>query len=372
MSHDIRDFVTSGTDLLGFGEPTHLEPAFARIRNELFAQLAGIGFRSIALESDRVAALVADDYVREGIGTLDTAMTDGFSHNFGELDANRALIAWMCEYNEDRPADERLAFHGFDASTEMMSAPSPRRYLEHARDYLGLDMDIPAGDDVRWSRTEAVMDPASSIGATPEADTLRVIADDLLTQLYRRAPGLIRATSRASWVRAKTHLTAGIGLLRYHKQCAEVAERDTRYSRLLGARDALMAENLLDIRAVEADRGPTLVFAQNRHLQRNLSMWSSTVAEFNWWSAGAIVWSLVGSRYRFVAGSLGCSSAIGLELPEPETYEGFLQTQFEDWGLIKATAVPSVVTRTDVRPEQGYFPLDEETLDSADLVLHVC
>ncbi|MDQ3787907.1 MAG: erythromycin esterase family protein, partial [Actinomycetota bacterium] len=42
---DIRDFLTASTDLLAYGEPTHLEPAFGRIRNELFADLAEHGFR---------------------------------------------------------------------------------------------------------------------------------------------------------------------------------------------------------------------------------------------------------------------------------------------------------------------------------------
>src|SRR5205823_10031193 len=105
------------------------------------------------------------------------------------------LVAWMREYNEGHPVEEQLAFHGFDASTETMSAPSPRRYLEYARDYLGLDLDLGSltGDDERWSRTEAVVDPAMSPGDTPEAERLRVIADDMLTSLYARAPERIAA-----------------------------------------------------------------------------------------------------------------------------------------------------------------------------------
>ena len=29
-----------------------------------------------------------------------------------------------------------------DRNVQMFSAPSPRRYLEHTRDYLGLDLDL--------------------------------------------------------------------------------------------------------------------------------------------------------------------------------------------------------------------------------------
>lgn len=373
MSQDIRDIVTPSCELFAFGEPTHLEPAFAWVRNELLAQLVDHGFRSIALETDRVAALTVNDFVQDGVGTLDTAMKEGFSHTFGNLDTNRQLVAWMRDYNENRPPEERLAFHGFDAAMETMSAPSPQRYLEYARDYLELDLDIAslAGDDERWSRTEAVMDPTLSPGATAEAERLRLIADDMLTSLYVRAPKLIAATSRAEWFSARTHLTAGLGLLRHHKESAQHIEEEARWTRMCATRDALMAQNLLDIRAVEAGRGPTLVFAHNVHLQRNVSHMRMRDMELNWFSAGAIVESLVGEQYTFVAGSLGHSEVLELQEPEPDTYEGFLQCRFTTWGLTTAAEVAPADTRTDPTPQQGYFPLDQEILDGADAVLHI-
>ncbi|MFD6949125.1 erythromycin esterase [Nocardiopsis sp. TSRI0078] len=373
MTQDMRNLVTASCDLLALGEPTHREPAFARIRNELFAQLVDLGFRSIVLETDRVAALAVDDFVQGGAGTLDAVMSEGFSHGFGDLDANRRLVSWMREHNEGRPAEERLAFHGFDAPTENTSAPSPRRHLEYVRDYLGLDLDLAglAGDDERWSRTEAVMDPAVSVGATVEAARLRSIADDMLTALYERAPEMIAATSRAEWLRARTHLTAGLGLLRYHGQAARHLEQSARMLRLLATRDALMAQNLLDIRSVEARRGATLVFAHNLHLKRNPSTWRMGDEDITWSGAGAIAGFLTDERYAFVAGSLGRSEALGLREPEPDTYEGLLQGRVPTWGLTPATAVASSRTRTDTTPEQGYFPLEQELLDTADAILHV-
>ncbi|MFJ2190482.1 erythromycin esterase family protein [Kitasatospora sp. NPDC087861] len=373
MSQDIRDLVPASCALLALGEPTHQEPAFALIRNELFAHLVDRGFRSIAVETDRVAALTVNDFVQEGVGTLDTAMSEGFSHGFGELDANRRLVAWMREYNRNRPPQERLAFHGFDTQTENTSAPSPRRYLEHARDYLGVDLDLAglAGEDQRWSRPEAVLDPETSPGATAEAEQLRVIADDLLTLLYARAPELVAATSRAEWLRARTHLTAGRGLLRYHRQSARRLEPGAaRMSGLLGTRDVLMAQNLLDIRRDEARRGATVVFAHNVHLQRNPSAIRVADMDLTWNGAGAILHSL-DEPYTFVPGSLGRSEAIGLQAPEPDTYEGALQRRAATWGLVEPGAVAGGRTRTDTTPEQGYFPLDRAVLDGADAILHI-
>ena len=367
MSHDILDFLTPSCELLAFGEPTHLAPAFGLVRNELFAQLAEVGFRSIAMETDRVAALAVDDFVRDGVGTLDSAMR-GFSHTFGELAPNRQLIAWMREYNRNRPPEDRLSFHGFDASTEMMSAPSPRAYLEPARDYLGLNHDLAtlAGDDDRWSRTEAILDPAESVGDTPEADRLRVIADDMLTELYARAP---EAPTRAAWFRVKTQLTAGIDLLRYHKQSAQRIDETTRLNRMCATRDAIMAENLLDIRRVES--APTLVFAQNAHLQRNRSsMWMGP-HRVEWYSAGAIASLVLGDRYNVVIGTLGRCPSIGLRDPKPDTYEGHLQGRVDDWGLVAPATVPPARARTDDTAEQGYFQLAQASLDNADAILHI-
>ncbi|WP_433662344.1 erythromycin esterase family protein [Nocardia sp. CA-128927] len=372
MSQDIRDFVPASCRLLAFGEPTHQEPAFGQVRNELFARLVECGFRSIALETDRVAALAVNEFVQNGTGTLDEVMDGGFSHGFGNLDANRQLVAWMRDYNTNETAEQRLSFHGFDTPIEMASAPSPRCYLEFARDYLQLDIDLAdlIGDDEQWSRAEAIMDPAASIGATVAAERLRVIADDMLTVLYARAPELIAATTRAEWVSAQTHLAAGLGLLRYHKQSADrQLDEPARISRMLAVRDAVMAQNLLDIHQAETPRGATFIFAQNRHLQRNPSNWTLAGMDLTWFSAGAIVGSLLGNRYRFIAGSLGRGQVLGLPDPDPDTYEGILSSHIATWGLAMPAALGPARTRTDTNHD--YFPLDQATLADADTVLHI-
>ncbi|MCU1643801.1 MAG: erythromycin esterase [Nocardia sp.] len=373
MSQQIGDFVTASSELLALGEPTHQEPAFGWVRNELFVQLVELGFRSIGLETDRVAALAVNDFVQNGIGDLDTVMREGFSHDFGALDTNRQLIAWMRQYNRNHTPAAHLTFYGIDAQTENTSAPSPRRYLEYARDYVGLDIDIAsvAGHDEQWSRQEAILDPEMSMGESKAAGRLRSIADDLFDALYECAPQRIEATSRTEWHRAETHLTAGIGLLRYHKVAAQRHEQSERISLLLGARDVIMAQNLLAIRRIESRRGPTLVFANNTHLQRNPSHFSRAAGDITWTGAGSIAGSLLGEQYSFIAGSLGRSDVCGLREPEPDTSEAFLDNRISTWGLTASSAIAAARSRTDTTPQQGYFPLDAATLDGSDAVLHI-
>lgn len=375
MNRDIHDFLTPSCGLLALGEPTHQEPAFGWARNEILLRLAGSGFRSVALETDRIAAFAVDDYVRHGTGTLDTVMREGFTHGFGALEPNRHLVASLRAYNNDRPPEERVAFHGFDAPTENTTVPSPRRYLQHALDLLGDTLDLPAltGPDERWEREEAVLDAAASPGATPEAARLRVLADDLLNRLHERAPELIATSSPEAWLRARARLTTGLGVLRYHAQAAvQGLEQGERISRLLGSRDALMARNLLELRESEARRGPTLVFAHNAHLRRGPSAWSAGDAGTRWSGAGSILAPLLGEAYVLVAGSLGRSARIGLGEPAPWTYEGSLQRLVPGWELVPAgEARGRARSAGDAAPEKGYFPLDEALLGEADALLHI-
>ncbi|WP_239155519.1 erythromycin esterase family protein [Amycolatopsis sp. FDAARGOS 1241] len=300
-----------------------------------------------------------NDYVLGRGGALDDLLATGFTHTFGSLAGNRALVEWLRDHNAAACPADRVHFHGFDLPTEMTSAPNPRPYLEHTRDYLALDWDIAAlaGPDDDWSREEAVLDPACSPGATPASDRLRALADDLLSLLYVRAPALITATSRESWFRAHTHCTAALGLLRYHRTAATAADLRTRISLLSAVRDAQMARNLLDIRHRESTRGATLVSAHNLHLQRPLCTWSSPLTKLDWPSAGSIL-TAVSRDYFFIPST---TDALELPTPPPTT----------SWHLVSPKLLRAAPPRPTPHPDRGYFPLAQATIDTADAILQI-
>jgi erythromycin esterase-like protein len=342
------DLLAVPPTLLALGEPTHGESAFLQIRNEAFASLAERGYRSIALESDRAAGLIADEFVQGSAAvTLDRALAEGFSHEFGVAPANRDLLLWMREWNTGRLAAERLTFHGFDAPLEIAGAPSPRRYLSQVCDFLGSnraeEIDGLIGDEARWSDPAAIWEPGRSIGRSADAQRLRVIADDLLTELYLQAP-----RRPEGWRNAFVQATTAVALLRYHAEAAAPLPREERFVRLGAVRDALMAENLLAIRYP-----CTMTVAGTR---------------LTWFSAGAIIGSLLGDRYAVIVGSLGASPALGIQAPAPTTYEGKLQ---------RKTHLPRYVRASDVEPAEQrthdyrYFPLDQAAVEHADAVLHI-
>ncbi|NMO54889.1 erythromycin esterase family protein [Actinoplanes sp. TBRC 11911] len=360
MTFDIGAFLDAYAmkpGLLALGEPTHGEPAFPQLRNDLFEALVERGFRSIALESDRVAGLTADTYVRGADVSLDGA----FSHGLGELPSTRDLMVFMRDYNAAHPGD-RLTFYGFDGPYEMTTAPSPRPYLKYAHDFLKhgqarwAQIDTLLGPDDRWADTAALMDYRRSIGRTPQADRLREIADEMMASLAE-------AGDTAERHRARINLATAIDLLRYHALAAEPLPQAARTSRLLAERDATMARNLMAIRRRESDRGPTLLFAHNRHIQRNPSKWTLAGMDLEWPSAGAAVSEHLADRYVVILGSLGASPTLDIPPAPPNTIEDQLP-----YGLSSATNAPTATPRPAT---PGYFPLDAETLNHADAVLHI-
>ncbi|MEV4463746.1 erythromycin esterase family protein [Micromonospora echinofusca] len=368
--------------LLALGEPTHGEHVLLDLRNELFRHLVEReGYRTIAIESDCLTGLVVDDFVTSGAGSLDEAMARGFSHGWGAFPANRELVRWMRAYNDGRPAAERLRFAGFDGPLEITGAASPRRALSALHAYLAARVDtglLPCtadtldrllGADDGWTNPAAMMDPAESVGQTPEARQLRLLADDLVALLDAQTPQLIAASSRDDWDRARLYGRTATGLLRYHFWMADTSP--SRLARLLGVRDSMMAANLLAV----AERGPALVNAHNGHLQRHRSRMRMGGLPLEWWGAGAIVDAHLGEAYAFLATALGTIRHHGVDAPPQDTVEGLLYALPEDRYVVDArrlaAALGDVTPPARVSPWFGYSPLDPAHLDGADAIVFV-
>ncbi|MEV4346899.1 erythromycin esterase family protein [Actinoplanes sp. NPDC049596] len=357
--------------LLALGEPTHFEDVLLQTRNDLFRQLVEQeGYRAIAIESDCLMGLIVDDYVVSGEGTLDDVMERGFSHEFGRCPGNRALVSWLRAYNQSRPPAERVHFAGFDGPLEITGGASPRQALMSLHGYLAArvgrlpctagELDRLIGDDDRWPNPAAMMNPSESVGRTPDAVQLSLLAADLAALLEAETPVLGEGLDRA-----RLYARTATGLLHYHRCMADPTP--ARLNRVLDQRAAMMTANLL---AVTAIHGPAMAFAQNSHLQRARSTITLGGPPLHWWSAGARAATHLGDDYAFAAMALGTIPHRGVGTPSPDTIEGLLYESPSARQIVDPRSLPTNLTPR-VSPWFGYAPLDPAHLPTIDALVYI-
>ncbi|OPX77257.1 MAG: Erythromycin esterase [Methanosaeta sp. PtaB.Bin039] len=318
-------------ELLGIGEALHGGEEILRLRNQLFQRLASAhGYSAIAIESSFPRARAVDDYVSgRGPESFEAVQDAGFGHGFGRLEANRELVEWMRLYNSDPSTRVKLRFYGFDIPGLAAGIASPSQVLHFVLDYLSsIDsdsgqthrhtIDSLLGSDFDWENPAAMADPEKSIGLSPASTALRAATEDLIMELRTRRPELVAKGDEERYLEAVHYAAVARDLLTFHAGSAR--KSDDIYSRLLGIRDASMADNLAYIVSRERRRGKVLAFAHNSHLGRGKAVlpWAT------WWPAGSHLDRMFGKRYAVIGSAVGVSEANGIGRPQPGTLEARL------------------------------------------------
>ena len=369
--------------LLGLGEALHGGEEILLLRNRLFRRLVEAhGYSAITIESSLPRARVVNEYVAgRGPASYEAVEETGFSHGFGRLEANRELVEWMRQYNADSTRRVPLRFYGFDSPTEMMHSDSPRRLLEVALEYLGpLDgaggrarrerIETQLGPDAAWENPAAMMDPAQSVGLSPAAAALRLETEDLVTDLRVHRPELAARTGEDAYLEALHHASAARQLLTYHAAVARPSAAGERIVRLLGMRDAMMADNLVYMVARERARGRVMAFAHNSHLRRGRAEWQLGPHALAWWPAGAQLDSLLGPRYVVIGSAVGVSDDGGIGRPGAGTLEARLTAapgparfvSTHRGRRLPTEEVAALPTRSASTTNSTYFPLTADSL----------
>jgi len=118
-------------ELLGFGEALHGSEEILVIRNRLFHRLvAAHGYSAVAIEVTSPQARAINEYVAGLRVATDPAVQEWLSAGFGALDANRELIEWLWEYNQQPGNSPKLHFYGFDIPLGQGSLAAPSRVLD--------------------------------------------------------------------------------------------------------------------------------------------------------------------------------------------------------------------------------------------------
>ncbi|HWQ67250.1 MAG TPA: erythromycin esterase family protein [Methanospirillum sp.] len=321
--------------LLGLGEALHGGEEILLLRNRFFQHLVEVhGYRAIAIESSLPRARIVNEYISgNGPSSYEAVEHSGFSRGFRGMEGNRQLVEWMRQYNADPSHPVKLRFYGFDSPTDMTFTESPRKLLDFVILYL-TSIDHNAGQEYRhriepllgvdsdWENPAAMMDPTKSIGLSPAAAALRIEIEELITDMQIRSPELVAKSDHHRYGEAVRYASLARQLLTYHAAVAR--ESPWRVSRLLGIRDAMMADNLAYIVFQEQERGKVLAFAHNSHLKRGSEKWQLGPDLCTWWMAGAHLTMMLGSRYAVIGSGIGISETQGIGKPEPGTLEALL------------------------------------------------
>lgn len=372
-------------ELLGFGEALHGGEDILILRNRLFQRLVEAhGYSAIAIESSFPRARAVNEFVAgHGPASYEALQDTGFSHGFGRLDANRELVEWMRRYNADPSHRVKLQFYGFDSPTEMTGSDSPSQVLHFALDYLAsIDnasgqehrqrIDSLLGKDSDWENPAALTDPTKSVGLSPEATALRIETEELISELRARRPELVAKSDESRYLEAAQYASVARQLLNYHAALARKSSE--RLVRLLGIRDALMADNLAYMVSRERGRGKVLAFAHNSHLQRGKSQWQLGTDVYTWWPVGSHLNEMLGSRYAVIGSAVGVSDANGIGQPEAGTLEArltavpgpvrFIPTH-KGQGL-PTSAIAALPTRSGSKKNSTYFALTSQSFADFD------
>jgi erythromycin esterase-like protein len=367
--------------LLGFGEALHGGEAILKLRNRLFERLVeSHGFSAIAIESSFPRAFAVDDYVNaRSPESYEAILETGFSHGFGKLQANRELVEWMKNYNADSSHRVKLHFYGFDIPGLAAGIASPSQVLHFVLDYLdsidGINakrhrsqIDSLLGQDFDWENPAAMADPEKSIGLSTAAAAIRIEVEELMIEMRTCRPEMTAKSDRDRYSLALQCAAVARDLLSFH--AASARKSDDLYSRLLGIRDASMADNLMFIVDRERQRGKVLAFAHNSHLMRG----KAALPWAEWWPAGSHLNEMLGPRYAVIGTAVGASDANGIGCPEPNTLEAqltavpgpvrFIPTH-RGQGL-PASEIASLPIRSGSMKNPTYIPLRPESFTDFD------
>jgi erythromycin esterase len=217
-----------------------------------------------------------------------------------------------------------------------------------------------------------MMDPSQSVGLSPQATALRIETEDLISELNARRPELVAQGGEGRYVQALQFAAEARQLLNYHAELARTSAHRT--ARLLGIRDAMMADNVAYAVARERGRGKVFVFAHNSHLQRSAAQWQLGPDLLIWWPVGSHLEATFGLRYAAIGSALGVSEANGIGRPEAGSLEARLTAAPGPARLIPthrgrglpAEEIAALPPRSGSVKNSTYFPLTAQSLADFD------
>lgn len=265
--------IVGNARVVALGEPAHGVHEPLAFRNHLLEYLVEeLGFTAIAVESAFPESRRLADYVAGGPGTVEAVVGENRTWWPEPLEENVQLVRWLRAYNAGSGRRRPVRFYAIDLSYTgpWGSRPTPAA-LAAALAYLGR-VDATSAPSLGatfnpWLRRLA--DP-TVLWSRPEHDALTAAIDDLIALLERERVAYLALASATDHEWA--HRVAVVA--RQTDRMFRVAPTEPPGGRvppsawrMVNARDAAMAENVIWALKQEGPAGRVLVVAHNVHVQ---------------------------------------------------------------------------------------------------------
>lgn len=254
---DLTTVIGSFTDaaIVGLGEATHGTREFFHLKHRIIRYLvAEEGLRLVALESNFSETLAINDYITDGKGDPLDAL-EGIYFWTWDTEEVLGLIAWLRDFNKNRPSTDQVKFYGID----MQFTAGPAQALD---DYLAeVDPDFRAqyADTLEMLADMGLTDEEHQDERLSNADRF---VTDLAHRFVERKSDYVSATSTEEHELAVQHHRT----LEQALEAKYASRNDDEESRV-EIRDRAMAENASWVFDYEP-HDAMAIWAHNAHVRR--------------------------------------------------------------------------------------------------------
>ena len=259
--------------VVALGEPALGMHETLVFRNRLFEYLVEEeGFTAIAVESAFPESKPLTTYIAGGPGTAEDALTNSRTWWHEPLDENLQLVRWMRSHNTkpDRKHPVRLYAIDLSYTGPWGSRPTPLA-LEAALGYLD-EVDATSAQELRTILQPWLLRLASPMAdwTSSEHDAFTAAIDDVVALFERERVRYLAASSPTEYEWAHRAVIVAQQTDRMFRAAPSEPPGDRvppSAWRMVNARDAAMAENVLWALRQEGETGRVLVVTHSVHAQ---------------------------------------------------------------------------------------------------------
>jgi erythromycin esterase len=259
--------VLADARVVGLGEATHGTREFFQLKHRLLRHLVTeYGVRAFAMEANLPEAEALDDYVVHGEGDPREALAGVYVWPW-QVESVLDMVGWLRSFNEDRPLEDRVRVHGFDAQYTTGAVERLRDHLDAAA--VELPDDVATALDVVDDGGEH---PYQAEDVPQRVEAVERVAPRLRDLLDEHREALVAATSGRTHDRAQRYVTVLEQAAAYAEaNDAMDPDADDRseqpIERVMRVRDRNMADNV-EWLLESADAEPLVLWAHDAHLVR--------------------------------------------------------------------------------------------------------